>query len=56
MANTTIKKITKGKNIRFSDKAHKLLVNFCKKKGYNLGSFCEIAAMEKIKTESTKNL
>ena len=47
---------TKGKNIRFSDKAHKLLVNFCKKNGYNLGSFCEIAALDRVKTESTKNL
>ena len=47
---------SKGKNIRFSDKAHKLLVSFCKKNGYNLGSFCEIAAMDKIKIESVKVL
>lgn len=48
------KKETKkiGKNVRFSDNGHKLLVAFCKKKGYNIGSFCEIAAMDKIKVET----
>jgi hypothetical protein len=56
MAKITTTKATKGKNIRFSDKAHKLITSFCKRNGYNLGSFCEIAAMDKIKVESTKNI
>jgi hypothetical protein len=52
----SVKVKTKGKNIRFTDKGHKLIVNFCNKNGYNLGSFCEIAAMDKIKKESTENI
>jgi len=45
-----------GKNIRFSEKSHRLLNVFCEKKGYKLGSFCEIAALDKMKNESTDNL
>lgn len=58
MANKPVKesKKIKGKNIRFSDKGHKFISGFCKKNGFNLGAFCEIAAMEKIRIESTKNL
>ncbi len=40
-----------GKNVRISDKSHKLLAVYCKKKGYNLGAFCEMGALEKMKTE-----
>lgn len=46
----------KGKNIRFSDDGHKILNIFCDEKGYKLGSFCEIAALEKMRVESTNNL
>lgn len=58
MGKTTKKKTVKtiGKNIRFSDNAHTLLVNFCKERGYNLGAFCEIAALNKLREESTKAL
>lgn len=57
MAKIKIKKAaTKGKNIRFSDKSYDLLKAFCDKKGYKLGSFCEIGALDKMKTESTNNL
>lgn len=45
-----------GKNIRFSDDAFKLLKVFTDEKGYRLGSFCEIAALEKMKSESINNL
>ena len=59
MAKIIKKKIVpklKGKNIRFSDESHRLLNISCDKKGYKLGSFCEIAALEKMKNESTDNL
>ena len=56
MAKSVKNKITKGKNIRFSDKGHKTIVAFCNKNGYNLGAFCEIAAMDKIKSESVGKL
>jgi len=55
----TVKKAllnSKGKNIRFSEGGHKLLVGFCKKNGYNLGSFCEIGAMEKMRLEVLKKV
>lgn len=39
------------KNIRFSGKSHQLLSDFCRKKGYKLGSFCEIAALNKMSGE-----
>lgn len=54
--NGKIVKKTNGKNIRFSEKSHKLLSNFCRKKGYMLGTFCEIAALDKMKNEATNNL
>lgn len=56
MPKRIIKKIAKGKNIRFSDKSHKMLSVWCDKKGYKLGSFCEIAALEKMKNESSNDL
>lgn len=48
------KNVAIGKNIRFSDKGHATLSLFCKKKGYNLGAFCEIASLDKLREESTK--
>ena len=42
-----------GKNIRISSKSHALLLAFCKKRGYTLGAFCEIGALDKMKNEST---
>lgn len=44
-------KVTKGKNIRFTDKSHSTLVKFCRKKGYHLGAFCELGALEKMRNE-----
>ncbi len=44
-------KKTKGKNIRFSDKAHKALASYCKKHGYQLGTYCEISSMERMRNE-----
>jgi hypothetical protein len=41
----------KGKNVRISTKSHELLMKFCVKKGYNLGAFCEIGALDKMKNE-----
>lgn len=46
----------KSKNIRFSEESHRQLNIFCDKKGYKLGSFCEIAALDKMKNESINNL
>jgi hypothetical protein len=44
------KKKYPGTNIRFKDEAHITIKNFCDKNGYNIGAFCEIAALEKIKS------
>lgn len=49
-------KIAKGKNIRFSDKSHKLLSAYCRTKGYNLGAFCEIGALDRMKLDATNNI
>lgn len=46
----------KSKNVRISNKSHQLLVNFCKEKGYNLGAFCEIGALDKMRNEVTSDL
>ncbi len=51
----TIKKV-KGKNVRISDKAHKTLSAFCKKHGYQLGTFCEIGALNKMQGEVYQKL
>lgn len=47
---------TKGKNIRFSDEGHELLSSFCKERSYILGSFCENAALGKMREEKTKGV
>lgn len=44
-------KINKGKNIRFSDESHKRLSEYCRLKGYNLGAFCEMGALQRMETE-----
>lgn len=54
--NKTVKKKEIGKNVRISDKSHKLLAVHCKKKGYNLGAFCEIGALDKMRNEATSIL
>ncbi len=41
----------KGKNIRFSSEGHQTLKDYCDKKGYNLGAFCESAALDRMKRE-----
>lgn len=50
MAKIKKAKPEKGKNIRFSEEAHRLLKKFADTNGYNLGSFCQLAAIEKMKT------
>lgn len=46
----------KGTNIRISDTAYKLLKVFTTERGYKLGVFCEMAALERMKNESTNNI
>ncbi len=48
-------KVQKGKNVRISDKSHKTLAAYCKKKGYNLGAFCDKGAINQMKTEQANN-
>ncbi len=50
------KKTYDGINVRFTDKAFKVVKAFCDVKGYKIGAFCEIAALDKVKIESTVNL
>lgn len=38
-------------NIRFSEDAHNTLKTFCKERGFNLGRFCEIAALDRMTNE-----
>lgn len=50
------KKKDTGKNIRINSKSHKLLAVYCKKNGYALGTFCEIAAIDKMRKQVISNL
>lgn len=58
MSKSIKKKVTptKGKNIRISDKGHQLLSSFCSKNGYNLGAFCELGALAKMREETLKKV
>jgi hypothetical protein len=49
---TNKKLVDKGRNIRFRAEVYKAVKDFTSLKGYKLGSFCEIAAMDKIKKEA----
>lgn len=41
-------KIPNGKNIRFTDAGHKMVSDYCKEMGFNLGKFCERAAISEM--------
>ena len=43
-----------GRNIRISDDSYIQLKDFCLEKGYKLGVFCDIAAVERMKSELKK--
>lgn len=43
--------ISRGKSIRISDTAYNSLKNFCEMRGYKMGQFCEMGAMDKMKDE-----
>lgn len=45
-----------GKNVRIKTPSHDLVSAFCKEKGFVLGTFFELAALEKMERESAKNL
>lgn len=45
----------KGKNVRISDDAHAQLSNYCKKQGYNLGTFLANSALARMQKEVIKN-
>ena len=40
-----------GKNVRISKAGHEILQDYCKSRGYTLGAFCEIAALNKMNKE-----
>lgn len=48
--------VVSGKNVRFDAKSYDLLKVYCKEKGYRLGAFCEIGALEKMKSEVLKSV
>lgn len=56
MKKEKVKKVTTGKNVRIDTKSYDLLVTYCKGKGYKLGAFCEIGALEKMKNEVNSSL
>ena len=59
MVKSAKKKVSKksiGKNIRFPEKSYDIVSAFCKINGYNLGGFCSIAALDKVRNESINKL
>ena len=48
------KPVDRGHNIRFKEEVYRVLKEFTSLKGYKLGSFCEIAAMDKMKKETNE--
>lgn len=40
-----------GRNVRINDKSYKLIKNYCDKKGYRIGVFFELGALEKMRAE-----
>lgn len=46
----------KGKNVRINAKSFDLLKKFCDEKGYKIGVFFEIGALDKMKNEVVNSI